>query len=120
MTINLDYPFHLDARGRSASTGQDDHIRDMLEQLLFTSPGERVNRPDFGSGLLRMVFAPNSSELASALEFTVQAAIQRWLGDVIDLRGLEVTTDDSTLRVVVQYVVRETGEPRAAELTRAV
>ena len=64
--MNIDFPFHFDGSGRTASTDDDDHIRDMIEQLLFTSPGERVNRPDFGSGLLQLVFAPNSPELASA------------------------------------------------------
>ena len=69
--MNIDFPFHFDGRGRTAATGDDDHVRDMIEQLLFTSPGERVNRPDFGSGLLQLVFAPNSPELAAALQFTV-------------------------------------------------
>ena len=64
----------------------------MIEQLLFTNPGERVNRPDFGSGLLQLVFAPNSPELAAALQFTLQAALERWLGDVIEVRELEVTS----------------------------
>ena len=58
--MNIDFPFHFDARGRTATPPTTDHIRDMIEQLLFTAPGERVNRPDFGSGLLQMVFAPNS------------------------------------------------------------
>ena len=91
----------------------------MIEQLLFTNPGERVNRPDFGSGLLQLVFAPNSPELAAALQFTVQAALQRWLGDVIDLQSLEVTSEDSTLRVVVQYAVRRTGTARADTFERS-
>ena len=86
--MNIDFPFHFDGRGRTATTTDDDHIRDMIEQLLFTNPGERVNRPDFGSGLLQMVFAPNSPELAAALQFTTQAALQRWLGDLIDLQQL--------------------------------
>src|ERR1700719_1249142 len=110
--MNIDFPFHFDGRGRTAPTDDDDHIRDMIEQLLFTSPGERVNRPDFGSGLLQMVFAPNSAELASALQFTVQAALQRYLGDVIDLRQLQVLAQDSTLSVTVTYVVRATQEGR--------
>src|SRR3989441_4867887 len=110
--MNIDFPFHFDRRGRTASTGDDDHIRDMIEQLLFTNPGERVNRPDFGSGLLQMVFAPNSPELAAALQFTMQAALQRYLGDLIDLQTLEVTAQDSTLNVVVKYVVRRTQETR--------
>src|SRR5919205_1382949 len=104
--MNIDFPFHFDSRGRTAGTDDDDHIRDMIEQLLLTSPGERVNRPDFGSGLLQLVFAPNSPELAAALQFTVQAALQRWLGDLIEVLALDVSSEDATLRIIVQYVVR--------------
>src|SRR5690242_1762602 len=118
--MNMDYPFHFDPRGRVAETGDDEHVRDMIEQLLFTAPGERVNRPDFGSGLLQLVFAPNSPELASALQFAVKASLQRWLGDVVDLQALEVTAEDSTLRLLVQYVVRPIGEKKTLELTRTV
>src|ERR1700745_576813 len=107
--MNVDFPFRFDQRGRTAATDDATHIREMIEQLLFTTPGERVNRPDFGSGLMQLVFAPNSPELAAALQFTVKAALQRWLGDLIDLQSLEVTSEDSTLRVVVQYAVRRTG-----------
>ena len=104
--MNVDYPFRFDARGRTAATDDDDHIRDMIEQLLFTNPGERVNRPDFGSGLLDLVFAPNSPELAAALQFSMQAAVQQWLGDLIQVDSLEVVSEDATLRVELQYVVR--------------
>ena len=117
--IQIDFPFHFDGRGRTALTGEDDHIRDMIEQLLFTSPGERVNRPDFGSGLLQLVFAPNSPELAAALQFTVQAALQRWLGDLIEVQALEVVSVDSTLRVAVQYTVRRSGETRVETFERS-
>lgn len=117
--MNVDYPFHFDERGRTAVTTEADHVRDMLEQLLFTSPGERVNRPDFGSGLLQLVFAPNSPELAAALRFTTQAAIQRYLGDVLDLQQLDVSSDEATLRVAVQYALRRTGEVRAEVFERS-
>jgi len=117
--MNIDFPLHFDGRGRTAVTADDDHLRDMIEQLLFTSPGERVNRPDFGSGLLQLVFAPNSPELAAALQFTVQAALQRWLGDVIDLQGLAVESEDASLRVTVQYAVRRTGAARVATFERS-
>jgi hypothetical protein len=110
--MNIDFPFHFDGRGRTASTDDNDHIRDMIEQLLFTNPGERVNRPDFGSGLQQMVFAPNSPELAAALQFTMQAALQNYLGDLIDLKTVEVNAQESTLSVVVKYVVRRTQEER--------
>jgi uncharacterized protein len=112
--MNLDYPFHFDQRGRTARTGDSDHIRDMIEQLLFTNPRERVNRPDFGSGLMQLVFAPNSPELAAALQFTVQAALQQWLGDLIQIHQLEVTSVDSTLQVTLEYAVLRTGEQRVA------
>lgn len=119
--MEIDFPFHFDHRGRTADTDRDDHVRDMIEQVLFTNPGERVNRPDFGCGLLRLVFAPNGPEVATALQFTIQAALQRWLGDVIEPRSVAVVSEDSTVRVAVEYVVRQgDGERRAAEFTRAV
>jgi phage baseplate assembly protein W len=117
--MNIDFPFHFDNRGRTASTTDNDHIRDMIEQFLFTNAGERVNRPDFGSGLLQMVFAPNSPELASALQFTVQAGLQRWLGDVIEVQKLEVTSVEATLGVLIEYVVRRTGERRTDNFQRS-
>ncbi len=116
--MNIDYPFHFDNRGRTASTDNDDHIRDMIEQFLFTNAGERVNRPDFGSGILQLVFAPNSPELASTLRFTLQAGLQQWLGDAIEVRKLEVTSEEATIRVEIQYLVRRTQEVRTATLVR--
>jgi hypothetical protein len=116
--MNIDFPFQFDGRRRTALTDDDDHIHDMIEQLLFTNPGERVNRPDFGSGLLQMVFAPNSPELAAALQFTVQAALQRYLGDLIDLQSLEVIAEDSSIHVVVKYVVKRTGNNHAETFVR--
>jgi phage baseplate assembly protein W len=110
--MNIDYPFHFDGRGRTAETGDADHIFDMIEQFLFTAPGERVNRPDFGSGLLKMVFAPNSPELAAALQHTIQSGLQRWMGDLIEVQSLEVSRDESALRVLVKYVIRRSGELR--------
>ena len=119
-TLDIDYPFHFDPRGRTAATDDDDHVRDMIEQLLFTSPGERVNRPDFGSGLWQMVFAPNSPELAAALQFTLQAALQRWLGDVISVAALDVSSNDSTLQVTLSYTVLATGESRSDTFNRSL
>ncbi len=118
--INIDYPFHFDGRGRTALTDTDDRIRDMIEQILFTNPGERVNRPDFGSGVMQLIFAPNSPELATALQFTMQAALQRWLGDLIEVQALDVTSEEATLQIVVRYVVRRTNERQVALFTRSV
>jgi len=93
------------------------HIRQLIEQLLFTNPGERVNRPDFGSGLLQLAFAPNSEEMASALQFTTQAALQRYLGDLIEVQELQVTNDEAALRVEVKYKVRQTREQHVARFS---
>jgi len=117
--MNVDYPFGFDSRGRTAAAGDADHVRDMIEQLLLTHAGERVNRPDFGSGLLQLVFSPNSPTVAAALQFSVQAALQRWLGDVIDVGALEVTSTDSTLRVDLTYTLLETGETRSDSFVRS-
>lgn len=116
--MNIDYPFHFDTYGRTASTDENDHVRDMIEQLLFTNPGERVNRPDFGSGLLQLIFAPNSPELAAALQFTVQAALQQWLSDVIQVQALQVSSEDSKLQVELKYLVLSTAEQRTDVFVR--
>ena len=117
--MNIDYPYHFDAPGRTATTSDADHVRDMIEQLLFTNPGERVNHPDFGSGLLHAIFAANSPELATALQYTTRASLQRWLGDLIEVNAVEFRAEDSVLRVLVQYTLRQTGEPRREVFERA-
>ena len=118
--MNVAYPFGFDGMGRTATAPDDRHIRDLIEQVLFTTPGERVNRPTFGSGVLQLVFRPNSDELATAVEFLVQGALQQWLGDLIQVAGVDVTVEDSTLRVSVQYVVRRTGVSQVATFARGV
>jgi phage baseplate assembly protein W len=88
--------------------------------VLFTSPGERVNRPDFGSGLMQLVFAPNSPELATAVQFMVQGSLQQWLGGAIKVEAVDVAVEDSALRVTVQYVVRRDQRRRVIQLSREV
>lgn len=118
--MEIDYPFHLDLRGRTASAEQEGHVRDLIEQVLFTAPGERVNRPDFGSGLMQLVFAPNSDELATATQFLVQGALQQWLGDLIQVETAEVISEDATLRVTVRYTIRRDQQRRVATFSREV
>ena len=114
--MNVAFPYRLDDLGHTATADWDAHIRQMLEQLLFTRPGERVNRPDFGCGLLDLVFGPNSPEVAAALTVTVGAAVQQWLGDVIALSSLDVSSRDSTLSVSLGYEVLATGVTTTANL----
>lgn len=113
--IHVDYPFHFDGRGRTAGTDYTDHIRDLVELVLFTSPGERVNRPDFGSGLRQMVFAPASDELAAATQLLVQGALQEWLGNLIQVDAVSVVVEDASIRVRVEYTIRRTQNRAVAE-----
>jgi phage baseplate assembly protein W len=98
--MQVAYPFRVSGSGRTASQDSyDDHIRDMIEQVLFTSPGERVNRPDFGSGLMSFVFAAGNDETLAAAQFLVQGALQQWLGDLIEVEAVEVTSQEARLHV---------------------
>ena len=110
----LDYPYHFDGRGRSATTAAPDHIRDLIEQVLFTAPGERVMRPDFGAGLLTLVFEPNSSTLAATTQFLVQSGLQQHLAGLIAVDAVTVENLDSTLQVTVRYTVLADGSIRQA------
>ncbi|WP_229070789.1 GPW/gp25 family protein [Actinoplanes sp. DH11] len=107
--MDVDHPWHYDRRGRTADTNYADHIRDMVTLLVLTSPGERVNRPGFGCGLRELVFAPNSPDLAAALQFIMQATIQRELGDVLTIEDLRLVSVADALRVSVGYVMLATG-----------
>ena len=91
--MQVDFPFHADARGRTARADEASHVRDLIEQVLFTAPGERVNRPTFGSGLLQLVFDPNRQEVATATQMLVQSSLQQWLGDLIQVDSLQVETE---------------------------
>lgn len=115
-----DFPFHISPQGRTALTDESDHIRDLIEQVLFTAPGERVNRPDFGCGLLALVFALNSDVLAATLQATVQGSLQRWLGYLIQVNEVAVDNEDALLRVTVRYWVRRTQQEQIAEFSREV
>lgn len=116
--MNIKFPIQFDNKGRTAETDNDQHIRDMIGQVLFTAPGERVNRPDFGSGLMQLVFEPNSDELATTTQFLVQGSLQHWLGDLIEVNEVQVLNEDSKLLVTVVYTVRRTMETNVAQFSR--
>jgi uncharacterized protein len=118
--MQVDFPFRLDPRGRTAATGLDDHVRDLVEQVLFTAPGERVNRPEFGSGLMQLVFEPAREELETATQLLVTGALQRWLGDLIRVDDAQVELEDSAVHVTVAYAVVRTQERRVATFSREV
>lgn len=118
--MNVDYPFHIDNRGHTAETSGDDHIRDMIEQILFTSPGERVNRPTFGCDVLHLMFAPNSDALATATQVLIQGALQQWMGDLIEVEQVDVQNEDSQLIILVQFTEALTQQRRVEQFIQKV
>jgi len=116
--MNLAYPYQLSPLGRTAEAGDAQHIRDLIEQVLFTIPGERVMRPDFGSGVAQLVFAPNSAELASATQMLIQGSLQQWLGEVIVVQGVRVEANDAVLSITVQYSIRGNDQTQVQTFTQ--
>jgi phage baseplate assembly protein W len=116
---NLDFPLRFDGRGRTATADDEKHIRDLIEQVLFTSPGERLNRPTFGSGLLRLVFEPGGAALAATAQLNVQGALQQWLGELIQVQDVQVISEDASVDVSVRYILRRTQEARVASFVRS-
>src|SRR6266702_1904660 len=106
--MNVNFPYQFDGRGRTLDP-LGDYVRQLVEQVRFTAPGERVNLPDFGSGLLQVPFAPNSLEMAAATQFTVQGALQKWLGNYIKVNTVTAAAVEEKLTVTVSYTLINTG-----------
>lgn len=113
--MNIAFPYAFDTTGHTAQTDPATHVGDMIEQILFTSPGERVNRPTFGSGTAQLVFAPNSSVLAAAQQQAVQAGLQQWLSDLIRVQSVTVSADESTLQVTVVYTLIQSQQQQTQQ-----
>jgi uncharacterized protein len=116
----LDYPYALDARGRTATTDEAGYLRDLIEQVLMTAPGERVNRPTFGSGLMQLVFGANSDAFAGAVQASIRAALQEWLGHLIEVTGMQIETTEASISVSVAYTSRRTQQVRVERFTRSL
>jgi phage baseplate assembly protein W len=117
MTAELDFPYHFSNLGRTATTDRDDHVRDLIEQVLFTAPGERVMRPDFGAGLLALVFEPNSSAVAAATQMLVMGSLQLYLSHLIAVEAVEVVNDDAILRIDISYSLLDDRTTHLASFT---
>jgi hypothetical protein len=116
--MHIGYPFRVDGGGRTATESDQDHIRHLIEQVLFTTPGERVNRADFGSGLMQFVFGAPNDEMVAATQFLVQGSLQQWLGDLIEVEAVELRSQEGSLYITVRYTVRRTQEQQVARFER--
>lgn len=105
------YPLRLDAHGGTARTDAAGYLRDLIEQVLFTAPGERINRPDFGVGVGQLVFAPTGPEVATTTQMLVHGALQQWLDDLINVVEVLVTAVDTTLTIEISYSARVSSQP---------
>jgi phage baseplate assembly protein W len=112
----FDYPFRVGGEGGVALTGADDHLRDLIEQVLFTNPGERVNLPEFGCGLQKLVFAGNDEILKATVKFIVTQNLNRWLGDRMMVEEVRIVNDEDTLAIEITYRVRRTRERQRVSL----
>jgi uncharacterized protein len=114
------YPFHLNSRGRTQSTNSEEHIRQLIEQILFTIPGERVNRPSFGGGVHRLLFFPLSDDLVATTRSVISSSLNEYLSNLIIVEDIDVSFDDSKLIIDIQYVLREDQSKKKERFERAL
>jgi phage baseplate assembly protein W len=116
--MNPATPHRFDHRGRTAESDEERYVRELIEAVLFTAPGERVMRPDFGSGVAQLVFAPSSPELAGATQMLVQGALTQFLSDWIAVHEVQVQAEESTLHVRIAYSLRGSDQVQVASFER--
>jgi hypothetical protein len=115
---SLRYPFAIDgARGEVAQERDySEHVEQLMRQVLLTSPGERIDRPDFGCGVKRLVFAPGGEVAATLAQSVVYQALNKWLDSVISVHEVRVRSIDSRLEIYIAYAIRARGERRFLNL----
>lgn len=108
------FPFAIDrAAGRiREERDYDAYIVQLIRQVLLTDLGERINRPEFGAQVRRMVFAPNDPAAATYGRTLVYQALTRWLANFIAVASVEVEAVEETLLITVEYTVIAKGEKR--------
>ncbi len=116
--MNKSFPFQFDIYGHIASCDEDKHIRDMLEQILFTMPGERINRPDFGCGISLMVFGSTTPEFINVKKTQIHSQIQQLLGHLIKVNNLEISVEESLVNILINYTVFKNQEQSSVEFSR--
>lgn len=94
-------------------TDYDAYVRQLIRQVLLTAPGERINRPELGAGVRRLVFAPLSPATASLAQTTIFQALDAWLGALIRVEDVTAeVTGPGRLDITVTYILRARGERR--------
>src|SRR5262245_49202814 len=115
----LDYPYEVSGSGIPNTTPADDHLRDLILQVLFTNPGERVNLPEFGAGVQRLVFAPNNETLRTSAQFLISTNLQRWLEDRINVEQVNVSSEagfEHLVTIEIIYIVKATQQRQSVQV----
>jgi uncharacterized protein len=112
------YPYRIGPDGQTAGAEHEQHIRELIEQLLFTRRGERVNRPDFGAGVTELIFVENAPEMAAAAQHMVMGTLQQFLSDAIEVRGVDTRATDSQLAITVRYRPLDEARERTVVVER--
>jgi uncharacterized protein len=115
----LDYPYGVSGAGVPNTTPADDHLRDLILQVLFTNPGERVNLPEFGAGVQRLVFAPNNETLRTSAQFLISTNLQRWLGERINVEQVNVSSEagvEHLVTIEIVYTVKATQQRQSVQV----
>ncbi|MBT3222177.1 MAG: GPW/gp25 family protein [Proteobacteria bacterium] len=107
--LDIGFPLRLDERGRVATVSYERHVYELIEQLLFTMPGERVNRPEFGTRIRELVFERPGSERLEEARFQIQNSLNQWLGEVIAVEGVTVEHREGKIEVLLQYRILNTN-----------
>lgn len=116
--MEIAFPFHVSGHGRVADADHEEHVYQMIYQLLFTNAGERVNRPTFGCSMTHTVFSPGSAELVTATQALIHASLEQWLGDLIKVEAVLVQMSGSALTVTVRYFILRTRRRQVSQFTR--
>lgn len=116
--MHKSFPFHFDVRGHIARCDDSAHILDMLEQILFTTPGERVNRPDFGCGVAAMVFGSTAPEFITVKKSQIHSQIQQLLGHLIQVNEIALSVQESRITIVINYTIFKNQQNQSAEFSR--
>jgi phage baseplate assembly protein W len=116
--MQIAFPFSISERGRAATADYDDHVYQLIYQLLFTEQGERVNRTGFGCSVQSLVFAPGGAQLTSSTQALIHSALQQWLGDIIRVEAVQVVSDEAMLTITIQYTVLRTQSSRVKKFQR--
>lgn len=118
------FPFHVDAAsGQAAQASYQDHVDQMIRQILLTDPGERVCLPTFGAGLRRLLFAPVTAQLQASAQMIVTQSLNAWLSKQITVQKVTVETPisdpglpDGTIVISISYVLIETQSVRQTQV----